>query len=60
MKEIIEELKIMNDNISNILEVMKKQQKSKTEQIIDIMCAAVGILSILTLIDIVINWIIGG
>jgi hypothetical protein len=59
MNELINELKILNNNINGILEVIKKSQKTKTEQVFDIACASVGILGIITIADIIINWIRG-
>lgn len=60
MKEIIEQLKIMNNQIKLLLEVLKKQQKTKIEQVIDITCAIVSIIGIIAFIDIIIKWITGG
>jgi hypothetical protein len=60
MNEIIKELKILNKNIAGILIALEGTKKTKFEQVVDITCAGVGILGILTIVDIIIKWIIGG
>jgi len=60
MKAVVDELKSINKNISEILELARKSRKTKIEQIFDNTCAFVGILGIITLIDIIMKWIIGG
>jgi len=60
MKAVVDELKSINKNICEILELARQSRKSKIEQIFDNACALVGILGIITLIDIIMKWIIGG
>jgi len=60
MKAVVDELKSINKNICEILELAKINKKTKIEQIFDNACALVGILGIITLIDIIMKWIIGG
>lgn len=60
MKEVVEELKNLNVNIVKILEALKSQQRSKFEQIVEMTCAIASIFGIITIIDIIINWITGG
>jgi preprotein translocase subunit Sss1 len=60
MKEIVNELRNINKNLNEILKTLKIPQKTKTEKIFDITCAGVGILGIITIADIIINWITGG
>jgi CHASE3 domain sensor protein len=57
--KITDELKIMNNNIKGILEAIKRQQKTKVEQVFDMACAVVGILGIIAITDIIIKWIGG-
>ena len=60
MKAVVDELKSINKNICEILELAKINKKRSIEQIFDNACALVGILGIITLIDIIMKWIIGG
>jgi hypothetical protein len=60
MKAVVDELKNINKNICEILETIKKDRKTKTEQIFDNACAFVGILGIISLVDTIMKWIIGG
>jgi hypothetical protein len=60
MKEIVIELKNINKNLNEILEVLKIPQKTRIEKIFETTCASVGILGIITVADIIIKWITGG
>ncbi|WP_461247393.1 hypothetical protein [Treponema sp. R6D11] len=60
MKAVVDELKKINENICEILELIKQSRKTKIEQIFDNACAFVGILGIISLIDIILKWLLGG
>jgi len=60
MKEIVDELKLMNSTLSGILEVMKKPQKTKLMQVFEVAGAGVGVLGIISIADIIRKWFMGG
>ena len=60
MKEVIEELRLMNNTLGGILDVMKRPEKSKLMQLFEIAGACVGILGIISIIDIIKKWLVGG
>jgi hypothetical protein len=60
MREIIDELRKLNYNISEIHEVMKMSQKNKFMQVFDAVGAIVAILGLVAIVDIIRNWILGG
>lgn len=60
MKAVVDELKKINKNICEILELIRNNKKTKIEQIFDSACVFVGILGIISILDIIIKWIKGG
>ncbi|GHV51972.1 hypothetical protein AGMMS49579_08480 [Spirochaetia bacterium] len=59
MEKIIEKLENINKTLEGILEVMKKPE-SKFEKVLEYGGAGVSILGILSIIDIIRTWIVGG
>ena len=59
MEKVIEELAAINKTLEGILEVMKKPE-SKFEKGLEYGGAGVGILGILSIVDIIRRWLLGG
>jgi hypothetical protein len=59
MRRIIGQLERMNETLEGMLNFMKKPE-SKLARVFDIAATGVGILGILSIIDIVRNWILEG
>ncbi|GHV26937.1 hypothetical protein AGMMS4952_07830 [Spirochaetia bacterium] len=59
MEKVIEKLDDINRTLEGILAVMKKPE-SKFEKALEYGGAGVGILGILSIIDIIRRWLIGG
>jgi preprotein translocase subunit Sss1 len=59
MTQVIEKLDTINKTLESILEVLKKPE-SKFEKVLEYGGAGVGILGILSIIDIIRTWLVGG
>ncbi|GHV80504.1 hypothetical protein AGMMS49944_22950 [Spirochaetia bacterium] len=59
MEKVVEKLDAINKTLEGILAVMKKPE-SKFEKILEYGGAGVSILGLLSIIDIIRRWIIGG
>jgi preprotein translocase subunit Sss1 len=57
--QVIEKLDTINKTLESILEVLKKPE-NKFEKVLEYGGAGVGILGILSIIDIIRAWIVGG
>ena len=57
--KIADQLERMNRTLEGMLEFMKKPE-SKLARIFDIAATGVGVLGILSIIDVIRNWILGG
>jgi energy-converting hydrogenase Eha subunit F len=59
MEEVTGQLKEINSKLDTIISILKKPE-SKMARVFEIVAAGVGILGILSIIDIIRNWILGG
>jgi hypothetical protein len=59
MEDIIEQLKDINAKLDTIIDAVKKPE-NRMARVFEIAAAGVGILGILSVIDIIRNWILGG
>jgi hypothetical protein len=59
MGEVIGQLKEINSKLDTLISVLKKPE-SKMARVFEIVAVGVGILGILSIIDVIRNWILGG
>jgi len=59
MEQMITELAALNKKVDTIIEIMQKPE-NKFAKLMEIIGNAVGIISILAVVDIIRTWILGG
>ena len=59
MEKVVEELKALNAKANTIIGLMVKPE-NKTARVFELVATGIGILGILSVIDIIRNWITGG
>jgi hypothetical protein len=59
MEEVIGQLKLVNSKLDVIIGVLKKPE-NKMARVFEITATGVGILGVLSIIDIIRNWLSGG
>ena len=59
MEKVIEELKALNNKAGTIISLMAKPE-NKAAKIAELAATGIGILGILSIIDVIRNWIYGG
>jgi hypothetical protein len=59
MEKVVEELQSLNAKVDTIIGLLGKPG-NKTARVFELVATGIGILGILSIIDIIKNWIMGG